>query len=418
MASNSISTNEILVVVGIGAYLWYAHKQGWFPFGNNGPFNMGNSSQQQPSPTNVMSIPPPNNTQPFSQSNQIDLGSGFHMPVPPGNGYIDGQTGREIFATGPNSPFTSTVANDPSATDYGIYTQYLNGLRNEYQSQQQQQAAVVGQQQEGIGGDITTLPQPPTVGIVPYGFGGPVTPGMNPMPPPPGFMGPRPMMFYPPMMPPPRFYGRGYYNDNNSGINVGPIHIGADGIRIGDLLNMGLDGTNLSTGSGINIGSDSGDLSGQPLNGLDINNMLGNIGFNNFQQFTNGQNNLSQSINDMVNSELARFGLHSNYAKSYATSTTGDINDNNTTPLINQQPQLPAGLNPNDPDFQQKLRAYIIQLEQYLIKNLPINNPLNPVNTPFNNKHPLHPLNKRRNHRGGRYHHYKRKRLINPNLIT
>lgn len=419
-----LSTTNIVLIGGAGLYLYFAKQNGWIPFGKKNPLSgiMGSSSSADDGggskhhhnqPQNINSIPPPSNTQPFSQQNQIDLGSGFHMPVPPGNGYIDGETGREIYPVGQNSPFTSTPANDPTPTDYGIYTQYLNGLRNEYQSRQQQQAAVAGQQTEGIGGDITTLPQPPTVGVVPYGFGGPNTPGMNPMPPPPGYGGaplPPPGFLGPPLYGPPPFpypppYPYPYGYDN--GLNVGPIHIGLDGINVGGLVGIGPNGINVggaggllggllggggSSGGGL-LGGLLGGANGGLLSGLmgsNTNNPIGNIGLNNIQQFSNTQNQmgaLQQQIQDKVRADLQKYGIQSsNYTKSYATFNT------DSSPQNIDQFQLPPGLSPGDPDFNQKLQDYIGGFEDYLSQTMPADDPLNPNNTTFDTNHPLHPF--------------------------
>ena len=123
----------------------------------------------------------------------IDLGSGYQMANP--NGVPNS------FGSGASrgTQFQSTVANDPTPTNYGIYTQYLNGLRNEYQSLDEQRR-IANAQDIGIGGDITTLPQPAVVGATPFNY---PTPNMQPRSPqgmPPGMMGGMGMPGMPPQM--------------------------------------------------------------------------------------------------------------------------------------------------------------------------------------------------------------------------
>lgn len=258
-----MSWQSQLLLVGAGlAYLVIAHNKKYFPFNPGGPADTAtnllsvgdDSTDDTPSKTPAPAPSPFLNgpTNPINPRQQLDLGNGFAMPIPPGgtssgNGYLPGQRG-------PTMPLVSTVANDPTPTDYGIYTQYLNGLRQEYQkmtdANQQAQSAQIG-----IGGDITTLPQPPTVGAVPYGYnaGLPPPPFMPQFPP-----GPLPFQQPPPFMlpPPPRGWRR-VRHPRGFLIDIGPsgqMNIPGINIDIGNLLHLGIGGGN----GGINLGIGGG----------------------------------------------------------------------------------------------------------------------------------------------------------------
>ena len=227
-----IPLNWLLIgAVGV-LYLLYAKKSGMAPFNAGGladkylPGVLGVGSDSGPPPSSSdsgqpsfpmgpggggVSIPPPLDparmtpqqmmagrdiygnpvkpgTNPFEAPmapGMIDLGSGYQMPNPSGvpNSFGSGAS--------KGTQFQSTVANDPTPTNYGIYTQYLNGLRNEYLTMDEQRR-VTNAQDMGIGGDITTLPQPPVVGATPFNYPGPQ--GLTP----PGM--PRPPSFGPPVI--------------------------------------------------------------------------------------------------------------------------------------------------------------------------------------------------------------------------
>lgn len=193
-------------------YLILAYMNKWPPFNKGGIGSEFIDRLSKPATdeggTDLSQTPPAIN--PFESTvppGSFELGMGAQMPFP-------GPAG--------NSPATpgqfpaSTPQNDPTNVQYGIYTQYLNGLRSE-QQRARDELNKLNEGNVGIGGDITTLPQPPVtpgmsgMGIPPM-FGGPVihpiphgrygAPGVGMMPPQMPFI-----PIHPPFMPIPMFRG-------------------------------------------------------------------------------------------------------------------------------------------------------------------------------------------------------------------
>src|SRR3982750_2020867 len=288
-----LSWQSQLFILGGGlVYLIYAKKKGIFPFNSGGPADVINdtfsdedsstSSKQQPN------LGPAGNT--------FQLGNGFNMNVPPGgvNTPLVMSPQQQIMTNkqfpfgggtvgiqGPPNPFVSTVVNDPTATDYGIYTQYLQGMRNEYGNLQK---AIAAQQQgaTGVGGDITTLPQPPQVGQIPYGSNGLGAPnfpfpGVPPPPIPYGYPPRRPVLYLPQppiyMLPPPRpgwrrqRHPKGFIFDvGPGGIDIPGIHIGNGRIDVGGVIHMGPNGIRIGdSGHDGGIGGMLGGLFGSGM---------------------------------------------------------------------------------------------------------------------------------------------------------
>lgn len=328
MASGAfgLSPQAQIFLIGSGIlYLIYASKKGLFPFNKGGPAStvtdlFSSSSGDNSGDSSSDFIPPSRGG--FDARKNIDLGNGFQMPIPPGgtssgNGYLPGQKG-------PTQPFVSTVANDPTPTDYGIYTQYLNGLRNEYQKMDERQR-LAGTQQIGIGGDITTLPQPPGVGGIPYGTNGVRPPYMGP------YMGPLPFRPPSPMrrMPPPYYQQQRRYgypppssgdippgllyssstddnssNDNGFSINAPGVHIGMDGINVGVPSQYDLNRLE-------NLGSSSGTN-------------------NNFQQMV--QDKINSQIHNLSNSDLGPSSMgDSSISSGDSSMSDGNSSDNSSS---------------------------------------------------------------------------------------
>lgn len=276
--------SQLFILGGGLVYLIYAKKKGIFPFNSGGPADVINDTFSDDSDTTSKQQQQPNLG---PAGNTFQLGNGFNMNVPPGgvNTPLVMSPQQQIMANkqypfgggtvgiqGPPNPFVSTVANDPTATDYGVYTQYLQGMRNEYGNLQK---AIAAQQQgaTGVGGDITTLPQPPQVGQIPYGSNGLGAPnfpfpGVPPPPIPYGFPPPRPVLYLPQppiyLLPPPRpgwrrqRHRKGFFFDiGPGGIEIPGIHIGPGGISIGGVIRIGPGGINMGGG-----GSGGGGLGG------------------------------------------------------------------------------------------------------------------------------------------------------------
>lgn len=187
--------------------------------------------------------------------------------------------------TPPVPPFQSNSASDPSVPDWSVYQNYAMGLAQQYGQGNQpnlgagNQPTVIGDpnlgttpvpgQLFGMGGSMGASQPPPFPflpnpaqypgpllnGPVPQqGMGGFPPFGMPPMGGPPPMYGPG--MPFPFPMPPPQFRMPRIITTNPKkkrgmpvirnlddifSIDVGNIHIGMDGIRIGDLINMGID---------------------------------------------------------------------------------------------------------------------------------------------------------------------------------
>ncbi len=260
-------TGPLLVFSAFGVAIYILYNNKFPPFNTGGIFEqLANLftpktpvvSPQLPLPEQSAVMPAPNFQQggiagdrsgmnPYTMTpygdKMIDLGSGNFMPNPSPLGDISGRS---------QMPFGSTVASDPSGTDYGIYTQYLNGLRQE-QARNEAQLQAINAQNIGIGGDITTLPQPPTVGG-PYPTPGmmrpPIIPPMMPpmmRPPPPRFI-PYPVPRPQPYLPPPQYEPE----EPQCRIRLGSLCIGYDGsIKMGDNFSIGGKGNrNISIGGG------------------------------------------------------------------------------------------------------------------------------------------------------------------------
>lgn len=186
--------NWMQIAAGGGiVYLILAYMNKWPPFNEGGIGSellgrLSKPADEMPEvPAPAAAINPFESTVP---PGNFELGMGFQMPNP-------GAAGIQPATPG-NMP-AALPQNDPTAVNYGIYTQYLNGLRSEQQRARDELAQLTANQ-VGIGGDITTLPQPPVapgmtgMGIPPM-YGGPVVSGI-----PPGRYGSFPMM--PPQQPP------------------------------------------------------------------------------------------------------------------------------------------------------------------------------------------------------------------------
>lgn len=183
----------------------------------------------------------------------------------------------------PIPPFTSNSASDPSVPDWSVYQNYAMGLRDQFGQGNQPNLGMGGGSQPLVIGDpnLGTTPVPGSLFGIPGSQGSSQPPPYPFMPNPTqypgpllnspfpngmmgGPMGPPPMGGFPPMMPPmmggpPRFPPFPNFPINTKkpkkrkgipvirniddifGIDVGDIHIGMDGIRIGDFINMGID---------------------------------------------------------------------------------------------------------------------------------------------------------------------------------
>lgn len=217
-------------------------------------------------------------------------GDAIEQDLPQGGPSPGGSAKGPSLNGPPVPPFQSSYQSDPSVTDFSVYQNYAMGLAQQYGQGNQpnlgggNQPLVVGDPNLGttpVPGSLfgmngsqgssqpppfpflpnpTQYPGPLLNSPFPNQFGPAMGPmGGPPMPPmmggPPPMMGPLPPLIFPrPGMPPliiPQKPHKGKTRrrgipvikniDDIFSIDLGNIHIGMDGIRIGDLINMGVN---------------------------------------------------------------------------------------------------------------------------------------------------------------------------------
>lgn len=284
-------TIQLTLIAGGGLLVYYLYKKNKFPFEQGGIFDTIRSDVSGVATKGQLPL--------------RDDGSGQLPPPQQGGQQPQG------FPGGGNVP---GLPGNPNAPDYSIYEQYVQGLKAQFPQNQQ-----LGPGGVAIGGDATTfgavgpgginppiqpypaqgLLPPPTMQQYPYyrptsiPVGGGGVPYM-----PPGYNGrmPYPYGGRPPMPYPPPYmyddvwdidwekYKKPRSTSSSGGIDVGPIHIGSDGIRVGDLINLGggLSGQNISRtfGNGQSSSIVNGQVQGIPsassINSQ-VNSMLNDI---------------------------------------------------------------------------------------------------------------------------------------------
>lgn len=257
-----------------------------------------------------------------------------------------------------NDMIPGTVQSNPSAVDYGLYQNYLQGLKQAFPDYTPNLAQGQGGQQPVIAGDPNLFQNNPLPGgppVQPYPGGALMPPYTQQMYPyyrapmipergsmrggpigPPPYFGPRPRPYGPPPWDDPWFeydydkYGRRRRKwnkpkptadpDKECMIRMGPICIGRNGINVGDLASIGTGGINV--GSGGSSSSNNNNVSGGGINvgglfqGNNLKDMFGNLSPNRSQN-TNpygigtsaNSGVIKGQVNNMLNDIFAQSGI-------------------------------------------------------------------------------------------------------------